>query len=89
MGQSSCNDFTCFWVLQCGCLVETALFDLAFSWWKFLEEEFPLDPRVTLSSLGLLELIYCAVSLSVQARDTALQEKEDEYADSNLRRVTV
>jgi hypothetical protein len=55
----------------------------------FLEAEFPLDARVTLRNLGLLELSNCAVGLSAQARDTARQEEEEETADSNLRRVTV
>ncbi len=72
-----------------GCLVETALLDLEVSWCRFSEAEFLLDARVTLSSLGLLESIDCAVGLSAQARDTAQHDEKEEHAESNLRRVTV
>ena len=78
VGQSSCNDVTYFSHGCCDilCLVETALLGLEVSWWRFSEAEFPLDARVTLSSLGLLALINCAVGLSAQARGTALLEEE-------------
>jgi hypothetical protein len=88
---SSCNDVTYFSNGCCnvGCLKETALLGLKVSWLRFSEAEFPLDARVSLSSLGLLESIGCAVNLSAHARDTAQQEEEEECAGSNLRRVTV
>ncbi len=73
VGQSSCNDITYFSNECCnvGCVVKTALLGLEVSWWRFSEVEFPLDARVTLISLELLESIDCAVGLSAQARDTA------------------
>jgi hypothetical protein len=78
IGRSSRDDVTYFSNGCCniGCLGETALLGLKVSWWRFSEAEFPLDIRVTLSSLGLLESIICAVGLSTQARDTARQEEE-------------
>jgi hypothetical protein len=91
LGWSSCNDVTYFSNGCCnvGCVVETALLGLEVSWLRFSEAEFPLNVRVGLSSLGLLESIGCAVNLSAQARDTAQQEEDEERAGSNLKRVTV
>ncbi len=40
-------------------------------------------------SLGQLELYNCAVGPVAQARDTARQEKEEERADHNMRKMTV
>ena len=59
VGQSSPDDVTVFSHGCCkiGCLVETGLLGLEVSCWRFLEAEFPLDARVTLSSPGLPGII--------------------------------